>query len=136
MALGVDRTGNFDHANSISSFRIYSKSNSLSELYFHKKIGANNSSSDWGSLKRFIFDSDVSTLSQNGLVKQSTAIGNCSIPNSTESIVINAVDLASALSLVNDLKIKYNQAVGLINELKTQLNAKLQADRSSGQQSN
>ena len=39
--------------------------------------------------------------------------------DSAATAVANATDLATALTLVNDLKAKYNAAVTLINELKT-----------------
>lgn len=51
-------------------------------------------------------------VAHKGLVSQSTSVGNSALPNAT--------DLASAIILVNDLK--------------SVLNAKLQADRNSGQQ--
>lgn len=41
--------------------------------------------------------------------------------NSAVTAVVNATDLASALTLVNDIKAKYNAAVALINELKTNM---------------
>lgn len=67
---------------------------------------------------------------------KSVAVSDAVAQNSVKSTVSDASDLTTALVLVNEMKAKYNLAVDLINELKVKLNAKLTADRSSGQQAN
>ncbi|MNU08045.1 hypothetical protein D3C72_2539230 [compost metagenome] len=54
--------------------------------------------------------------------------------DSNKSVLTDATSSESAIALVNDLKSKYNQAVDLLQNLKNQLNTKLNADRNSGQQ--
>ncbi|PUV26307.1 hypothetical protein [Sphingobacterium athyrii] len=133
--LAVDRTSNFDTTNSISSFKIFSKSDTNSKLFFTKKIAATGSTTDWSSLKEFVFRDDLASLNGRGLVSQSVAVRDSSVQNSTTSFLPDAIDLPTSLELLNDLKSKYNQSVELINELKQLLNSKFQADRNSGQQS-
>lgn len=72
--------------------------------------------------------------SKFGVVKQSTAVSNVMTTNSNKSVLTDATSSESAIALVNELKSKYNQAVDLLQDLKNQLNAKLVADRASGQQ--
>ncbi|GAA4180752.1 hypothetical protein [Sphingobacterium ginsenosidimutans] len=134
VALGVDRTGNFNDTNSISSFRIYSKSNTLDELYFTKKLFGTGAITDWSPLRRLIHDNNLATTTVKGIVSQSAVVANVVASNSAKSVLNDAADLATSVALVNDLKSKYNQAVDLINELKAQVNTKLQSDRASGQQ--
>ncbi|QQT32830.1 hypothetical protein I6I99_09820 [Sphingobacterium multivorum] len=72
--------------------------------------------------------------SKYGIVKQSTAVSNVMTADSNKSVLTDATSSESAIALVNDLKSKYNQAVDLLQNLKNQLNTKLNADRNSGQQ--
>ncbi|MGE8427978.1 MAG: hypothetical protein ACN6O7_08880 [Sphingobacterium sp.] len=76
----------------------------------------------------------IANPSTFGLLKQSLSVSDTTIPDSDSSLINDATDLSSALSLINDLKEKYNQSVILINGLKSQFNAKMTADRNSGQQ--
>ncbi|WP_333863631.1 hypothetical protein [Sphingobacterium sp.] len=78
--------------------------------------------------------SPIASQSTFGLVKQSSSVSDTSIPDSGSSLIDDATDLSTALALINDLKARYNQSVILINSLKSQLNAKMMADRNSGQQ--
>lgn len=135
VALGVDRTGNFNDTNSISSFRLFSKANTLDELYFTKKLFGTGTITDWSPLRRLIHDNNLATTTAKGIVSQSAAVANVVAGNGIKTALNDASDLATSIALVNDLRTKYNQAVDLINELKTQLNTKFQSDRNSGQQS-
>ena len=76
----------------------------------------------------------LATPSLGGVVKQSISVPNSLVEDSVKISISDASDLGTSLLLVNDIKIKFNQAVDLINELKMKLNAKLIADRDSGQQ--
>lgn len=91
-----------------------------------------------------------------GTVNQSATVANvltadCNTttsPVATQTAAPDAIDLATALVLLNDLKARYNIAVTLLNEVNTkynlaaplnndnkkQLNLKFAADRTSGQQ--
>jgi len=68
-------------------------------------------------------------------LNQSAAVSDVTTGDSEKSLSQDAVDLNTALTLVNDLKAKFNQSVDLTNENKSKLNAKFTADRNSGQQS-
>ena len=108
----VDRYGDYDSSSSTGSYILYSTQTSNNDLFFRKKIASNGTPSDWSDLTEFTFKDDYASLSIHGLVKQSVNTTNISTPDAT--------DLATALTLVNELKAK--------------LNAKLTADRNSGQQ--
>ncbi|MGH2622860.1 MAG: hypothetical protein ACRDE7_04270, partial [Sphingobacterium sp.] len=74
----------------------------------------------------------IATTTVKGLVNQSTV---ATIESSAKAVVTSApvaTDEATAISLVNDLKAKYDDSVVLINELKAQLIAALTSDRTSG----
>lgn len=61
-----------------------------------------------------------------------TAVAAVATADSAVTAVADATDLATALTLVNDLKAKYNAAVTLINEQKVQLNTLLARCRATG----
>lgn len=65
---------------------------------------------------------------------KSGSVSNVSSPNVVSDTASTATDVTGVVTDLNDLISKYNSLVTLANELKTQLNAKLVADRDSGQQ--
>jgi len=80
------------------------------------------------------FQTVFATLSSAGVVKQSSPVSDSFIDDSVKVLAPDASDLTTSLLLINDIKVKFNQAVDLMNDLKLKLNAKLLADRNSGQQ--
>lgn len=81
-------------------------------------------------------DSDPSaTVNFTGLVKMSINTTNVSYPDSESSVASSATDVTTLVADFNSMVAKYNNVVNLVNELKAKLNAKLTADRNSGQQS-
>lgn len=70
----------------------------------------------------------------HGLVKQSAAVADV---GSADAVAVDdsmATDVAGVVADLNDLISKFNAAVNLVNETKSQLNAGFAADRTSGQQ--
>lgn len=99
---------------------------------------------------------DTISTTKTGLVKQSAAVTDVTATSSSQVSIADlasvtspdATDLATVITLANELKAKYNLNVTITNDIKskynvgstlsnsnkTQLNAKLAADRASGQQ--
>lgn len=66
------------------------------------------------------------------LVLSPLAVLEISEPNAVASSVVDATNTATAITLVNDLKVKYNVAAALLNEIKAELNEDGTVDVSSG----
>lgn len=74
------------------------------------------------------------STSVKGLVNQTVALANISQADLVAITTADATDLATALTLLNELKAKYNLNVTLTNALKASQNTELTNQRTAGQQ--
>lgn len=119
-----------------------------------KKItSASSSSTDWEIIP---YVANIATEVREGLVKKSAAVANVTASDTTNVTLTDlvtvtspdAADLPTVITLLNELKAKYNLNVPMTNDIKAKYNvssalsnankvttnAKLTADRTSGQQ--
>jgi len=75
---------------------------------------------------------DAATTSLKGVVKQSTNVANA-VASTVSVDSADATDLATVITLANELKADVNQLVTDLNAVVTQINAKFAADTASGQ---
>lgn len=76
----------------------------------------------------------TATITVKGLVNQSAKVDDVTAANGVVDTASTASDLSGLLIDHNDLVAKFNVVVTALNSIKAQLNAKLLADRNSGQQ--
>lgn len=77
---------------------------------------------------------DTISTEKSGLVKQSIAVVNSTVAIPGNSTASTAIDVETLKIDLNNLISNYNSSLAVITDLQSKLNAKLQADRDSGQQ--
>jgi hypothetical protein len=96
-------------------------------------VSQSNIYNDVLTVPEYLFDNNSGAYYYPRM-RRSVAVNNIAMADGQNVAVANANDLNTAIALVNDLKAKYNQMVNLVNESKSKVNAKLDADRGSVQQ--